>query len=151
MSKRWAHPEDQKPRLLLVDHEAEVLPALKAQLEAEGFEVVPMHVGPATGPRSALDHVSLEEVARYALNPIHRIDAVLTNIRQPEFPYGLSIVSDLKKMGFNGVVAAHEPGGEPFMQHHVQEAGGLGLFDKNDGAATAEALQEALKATGIQR
>ena len=151
MTQRWTHPQDQKPRLLLLDDDASTLEGFAAQFEAQGFEVIPMHLGVAGANVDLFQHINAEEAVKYALRPGARIDAVVTNIQQPDFPYGLHLIKELHEKGFNGPVAAQERTEELFIEPRVKQVGGIGLFDKKHPEQTAEALHEALKSISKHR
>lgn len=149
MNKLWTHAAPHKPRLLLLDHAVAPLMKLIEHFEAQDFEVIPMHLGTAAegGPLD-LQHVNVEEAVKYALRPGARIDMVLTNLRQPEYPHGLDVLQELKAKHFNGVTAAHEVEQDASLAAQVADAGGLGLFSTQAPAQTAQALREAWQSRG---
>ncbi len=93
-------PAATKPRLLLVDDKARLLPGYVAGMEAQGFEVVAGHYAPddATGAEGFTHFGSVEAIAKYAMNPFHRIDAVLTDIDYEGYEFGKDVVKRLRAL-----------------------------------------------------
>ena len=153
MTKKWTDRADaqetKKPKLLLVDDMGIMLPKLAERLEAQGFEVVKMHIGnDAPIDDSTIVQGSFDKTVEYAVAPTNRIDAVVTDLNNRDYPYGRYLVADLVKHGFNGPIAVHSGEVDSTMDKIVKEKGAVGLFDKREPEAIANAINTALAERG---
>jgi DNA-binding NtrC family response regulator len=128
-----------KPKVLLVDDQAEQLPEFAAALQARGYEVVQKHFA---------DWGDLHDTIREAMKPANRIDVVLTDLMWRGDAYGSQIALNLKEMGFNGAIAVHTSEMDQETDAYLKEEGLLGLFKKRDWDAIDQAIKGALQGRG---
>jgi CheY-like chemotaxis protein len=150
MTKKWADEtekaEHRKPRLLLVDDMGIMLPKLAENLEKQGFEVIKVHLGKdaPSDDKSVLHIATIEDVTKYAMTPANRIDTVVTDLNDRNYPYGRYVVADLAKHKFNGPIAVHSGEPNPEMDANVKAKGAIGLFNKGEPEVIAQAIKQAL-------
>ncbi len=137
-----------KPRLLVVDDAAQLLPRLAEEYEYQGFDVVKCHIKFPTTPaatdgQSDINFSTIGEITQYALNHANRIDAVLTDLSGATNPrdYGYALANDLHDKCFNGPVAINTVShGERTNYKNT-----LGVFDKSSHDEIANAIKSALR------